>query len=144
MENASEMDSIVITSALNPPRFVCDAVHKLQLNSCAFSFNKNDRTQKMLELAHDLYVNDPYGWRALQKLPSVPPRCFNDMSMLWYAQWEYKVTRYILPRVFAAGKSAELPRFQSTEFKGNKLTYPNIVVHHNRYEYEDLTEKGAI
>ena len=38
---ASDIDSIVITSALRPPRFVCDAVMKAHSNSVAMPLNSS-------------------------------------------------------------------------------------------------------
>ena len=86
-------------------------------------------------MAHELYINDPHDWRVLQKLPTVPNCCFNDMFSLWYAQWECKVTRNILPTIFANHGTADTTQ---------KWPYRDIVIHHARYRYDDLTEKGRI
>ena len=103
----------------------------LECTGSMLAFNKSDINQKMFQLAYDVYMKDPYGWRELLKRPPIKKGFWSDMYALWYAQWATHVRRTILPQAFSHHGNAE-------KYKDGA----DIIVHHARADYENLTVKG--
>jgi len=116
-----------------PPSF-------LELSSAALGFNKNSKTRKMLELAYEMYMTDPLKWKPLLRQPPVSKKYWSDMYTLWHAQWEAKVTRFVLPREFLLVGNNLAPLYPNS----TQRFYADTIIHHGRNTYEDLTEMGSV
>jgi len=103
----------------------------IECTSSMLAFNKSDINQKMFQLAYDIYMKDPYGWRELLKRSPINKEYWSDMYTLWYAQWTSHVRRTILPQAFSHHGSSD-------KYKDDA----EIIVHHSRQDYENLTLKG--
>lgn len=103
----------------------------LEFTGSMLAFNKNKICQEMFQLAYDIYMNDPYNWKKFLKLPPINKTFWSDMYTLWYAQWETHITRTTLPQAFSL-------HGRKDQFKDGA----DIIVHHYREDYENLTLKG--